>query len=115
MIFESHAVISRQGRKIGDGIAAFFIDARCRFDPRWRTNMGSGDEPPPLLGDVVFAAEGDAGAYVALNARTGTRIWRFATGAATIAPVIAAGGRVFAGDYGGVIRAFLAGAAKWRS
>ena len=70
-------------------------------------------EPPPLVvGQVVVAAGGDGGGYTALAARSGRVLWRFKTAAATLAPVIAAGGRVFAADYGGVARAFVIGARR---
>jgi outer membrane protein assembly factor BamB len=78
--------------------------------------VGVGSEPPPLVvGDVVLAAGGDGGGYTALAARTGRVLWRFKTAAATLAPVIAASGRVFAADYGGVARAFVTAAAKRKS
>lgn len=107
MIFESHATITRKKQKVGDGITAFSIDRRCRFHRRWTTSIGLGEEPPPLvLGDVVFDAGGDRGGFVALAARTGKFLWRLKTPRATISPPIAAGGRIFAGDYGGTLRAF---------
>ena len=107
MIYESHVFINRDGKKIGDGIQAFSIDQSCRLHRRWLTSVGQGEIPPPLvLGDVVFASGGDAGGYTILNARTGRPLWRFATAYGTIAPVIAAGTRIFAGDAGGRLRAF---------
>jgi len=115
MIFESHVNISRKGRKIGNGVAAFSVDSRCRFHLRWRTSIGLGNEPPPLIvGDVVFAAGGDRGGYTALDARTGKVLWRLPTRNSTLAPVIAAGERIFAGDYGGVLRTFVRGPATQR-
>jgi outer membrane protein assembly factor BamB len=63
--------------------------------------------PPPLVvGDVVFAPGGETGGYMALDARTGVPLWRLATAAATLSPAIAAGSRIFAGDFGGALRAF---------
>ena len=107
LIFESHATVVQAERKVGDGIAAFSVDRHCRFYRRWITSIGVGEEPPPLIvGDVVFAAGGDAGGFVALDARTGKYLWRLATADATISPPIAAGGLIVAGDYGGTLRAF---------
>ena len=107
MIFEGHAAIARNGRQIGDGVAAFMIDSKCRFRLRWKQRVGFGNEPPPLIvGEVVFAPGGDAGGYTALAARTGRVLWRFPTQGRTFSPPIAAGGRIFSGDLDGVIHAF---------
>jgi outer membrane protein assembly factor BamB len=93
---------------VGDGVAAFSIDSRCRnFRLRWRTKVGSGPAPPPIvLGDVVIAAGGFGGGYAAIAARTGKALWRFPTSAPALAPVIAAKGRIYAGDFGGNLRVF---------
>ena len=113
MIFDSHASHYRNGRRIGDGIRAFSIDARCRLHFRWLRSVALGNEPPPLvLDDVLFASGGAAGGYTALAARTGKVLWRFPTRASAYAPVIAAGGRIFAADFGGTMRAFARGVAK---
>jgi outer membrane protein assembly factor BamB len=107
MIFESHVFVTRGGEKIGDGIDSFYVDRHCRLQRRWLTSVGNGQMPPPLIvGDVVFAAGGEAGGYTALDARTGKPRWRFATASATISPAIGAGSRIFAGDLAGVLRAF---------
>ena len=113
MLFESHVLVTSGGKKAGDAVAAFSVESKCKFRLRWRTVVGVGSEPPPLVvGDVVVAAGGDGGGYTALAARSGRVLWRFKTAAATLAPVIAAGGRVFAADYGGVARAFVIGARR---
>ena len=93
---------------VGDGVAAFSIDSHCRkFRLRWRTKVGSGPAPPPVvLGDVVIAAGGFGGGYAAIAARTGKALWRFPTSAPALAPVIAAKGRIYAGDFGGNVRVF---------
>jgi outer membrane protein assembly factor BamB len=107
MIFEGHAAIAQNGRQIGDGVAAFTIDSKCRFHLRWKRRVGFGNEPPPLiLGEVVFAPGGDAGGYTALAARTGRVLWRFPTHGMTWSPPIAAGGRIFSGDLDGVLHSF---------
>jgi outer membrane protein assembly factor BamB len=113
MLFESHVLVTSGGKKAGDAVAAFSVESKCKFRLQWRTVVGVGSEPPPLVvGDVVVAAGGDGGGYTALEARSGRVLWRFKTSAATLAPVIAAGGRVFAADYGGVARAFVIGARR---
>lgn len=115
MIFDSATRVFRDGRKIGDGVVAYSIDKRCRFHLRWLTTVGVGAEPPPLVvGDVVVAAGGDRGGFSALNARNGKYLWRMATTNATISPVIAAGGLILAGDYGGTLRAFAPGGKRLR-
>jgi len=113
MLFESHVFVTSSGKKVGDAVAAFSVEPKCKLRLRWRTVVGVGSEPPPLVvGDVVVAAGGDGGGYSALAARTGRALWRLKTPNATLAPVIAAGGRVFAADFGGIARAFVVAPAK---
>jgi hypothetical protein len=110
MLFEGHVSVVRNGRKIGDGVAAFSVDRRCRFHLVWKRNTGLGNEPPPVvIGDVVFAAGGDAGGYVALSALKGDVLWRFPTQGSTYSPPIAAGGRIFAGELSGTLHSFVPG------
>jgi len=72
-------------------------------------SVGSGNQPPPIVvGDVVVAAGGDPGDYVALDARSGEVVWRYSTdGAPTMAPLIAVADGIFAGDTRGVVRRFV--------
>lgn len=92
---------------VGNGVAAFSVDKRCRFHLQWRTQVGSGPAPPPIVvGDVVIAAGGFGGGYAAIAARTGKALWRFKTDGAALAPVIAAKGRIYAADFGGTLRVF---------
>jgi outer membrane protein assembly factor BamB len=96
--------------RVGDGVAAFSVDKRCRFHLQWRAKVGSGPAPPPIvLGDVVVAAGGFGGGYAALSARTGKAVWRFRTRTAALAPVIAVKGRIYAGDFAGNVRVFVPG------
>jgi outer membrane protein assembly factor BamB len=107
MLFDSHAEVGGQS-KVGDGIAAFEVDKDCKVRRSWLTNIGLGNEPPPIvIGDTVVAAGGDTGGYVALDGRTGTHAWSFSTGsAATWSPPIAVGDEIFGGDMDGNARAF---------
>jgi outer membrane protein assembly factor BamB len=106
-IFEAHSTVQHNGTKVGDGIGAYTIDSKCRFRRIWVTSVGAGQEPAPLVaGNIVFAPGGDRGGFTALDARTGKYLWRLKTVQATISPPMAAGGRIFAGDYGGTLRAF---------
>jgi outer membrane protein assembly factor BamB len=108
VLYDAESVVRQGSDKLGDGIAALGIESGCRFGLRWTTPVGSGNQPPPIVvGDVVVAAGGDPGGYVALNARTGAIVWRFSTdGAPTMAPVIAVADGIFAGDAHGVVRKF---------
>jgi len=91
----------------GDGVAAFSVDSTCQFHLVWRTRVGPGPTAPPIvLGDVVFASGAYGGGYAAIAARTGKALWRFQTTTPTLAPVIAAKGRIYAGDFGGTLRVF---------
>jgi outer membrane protein assembly factor BamB len=107
MIFEGHVAIFQKKVRIGDGVAAFAVDSKCRLRFRWKKRVGVGQQPPVIvIGDVVFAPGGDSGGFVALAARTGRVLWRFPTHGSTYSPPIAAGGRIFSGDLDGVLHAF---------
>jgi outer membrane protein assembly factor BamB len=113
MIFVSGANLPWVEPVVGDGVAGFSVDTLCRFRLRWRAHVGAGTAPPPLVaGEVVFAAGGEGRGYAAFAARTGKTLWRFSTRGATLSPVIAAEGRIFAGDYDGMLRAFALGAKR---
>ncbi len=58
-----------------------------------------------MLGDVIFAA-GGSGGWSALDARSGEVLWHQDASSPTLAPPIAAAGRIFAGTYGGELDAF---------
>jgi hypothetical protein len=107
-IFDSHAVVIRDGKRVGDGIAALSVGPRCGFHRRWLTSVGEGEEPPPLVaGDVVLAAGGTAGGLTALDARTGKYLWRVKPDSANaLSPVIAAGTLIVDGDSDDIVRAF---------
>jgi outer membrane protein assembly factor BamB len=101
-----------EGTKEGNGVVA--IKARyasCRFDEIWRTNLGDGNQAPPLVvGDVVFAGGGTEGLY-ALDGRSGAVLWSAPTdGASTFSPLIEARRTLFA-PAGDSIRAYSLSAA----
>ena len=90
----------------GDGVSAIAFSNACNVLVRWQAVTGVGTQPPPLvLGEVVFAAGGSSG-WTALDARTGDVLWQHASDSPTLAPPIAADGRVYAGDFGGTLHAF---------
>jgi outer membrane protein assembly factor BamB len=95
------------GQQPGGGVSAFRVAAGCAFQPSWRTVVGLGTEPPPIvLGDVLFTAGGRGVGYAALDARTGRELWSFPTDAFTLAPTIAVGNLIVTADYSGVVRVF---------
>jgi hypothetical protein len=116
VLFDSHAEVGGQTKE-GDGIAAFEVGKGCKIRAGWLTNIGLGNQPPPIVvGDTVIAAGGDTGGYVALAGSTGELVWSFSTGsAATWSPPIAVGDEIFAGDMSGNARAFglLAHVPRW--
>ena len=115
LLFESHVSVSKGTRKVGDGVAAFSFDARCRIHRRWQTSVGLGNMPPPLIiGDVLFAPGGNTGGYTLLAARTGRVLWSFPTRNKTWSPAMSAGGSIFAGEMDGTLHAFVRGAARKR-
>jgi outer membrane protein assembly factor BamB len=108
MFFDAEAVVRDGSVKLGDGIAAFGVDAGCKIRPRWLTKIGVGSEPPPVIvGDVVIGAGGEVGGYAVLDARDGEVVSRLSTNdVPTISPPIAVGDIIFGGDVGGTVRAF---------
>jgi outer membrane protein assembly factor BamB len=87
-------------------VTALSFDENCSVHQAWQAVTGWGTQPPPIvLGDVVFAAGGRSG-WSVLDAGTGELLWHFATSLPTLAPPIAADGRIFAGTVGGRLYAF---------
>ena len=87
-------------------MTALTFNASCQLRSPWQTAVGRGTQPPPiLLGDVLFAA-GGSGGWNLVDATTGNVLWHEDTPSLTVAPPIAAGGRILAGGYDGVLTAF---------
>ncbi|MHB8642913.1 MAG: outer membrane protein assembly factor BamB family protein [Gaiellaceae bacterium] len=106
VLYDASTNVTSGGSSLGDGVSAVAFTTTCNVRVRWQAVTGDGTQPPPLvLGDVVFAA-GGSGGWSALDATTGDLLWHEATTAPTLAPPIAVDGRVIAGDYAGVLRAF---------
>jgi outer membrane protein assembly factor BamB len=108
LLYDSGAKILLGGQVASGGVTAFRVGPRCTFIPIWRRAFGSGTQPAPVvLGDVLFAAGGDAGGYAAIDARSGALLRTFATGgASTLAPPIAVGRRIVTADFDGVVRVY---------
>jgi outer membrane protein assembly factor BamB len=108
MLFDAEARVPRDGEKTGDGIVAVKTGFKtCRFREVWRTQIGAGNQAPPLVvGDVVFAGGGREGGLYALDAATGAVLWSQPTdGARTFSPLIEARKWLFA-PVGAEIRAY---------
>jgi outer membrane protein assembly factor BamB len=105
-LYDASTNVVVDGVSKGDGVVALSFDTSCAVHQAWQTVTGSGTQPPPIvLGDVLFAA-GGSGGWSALDAKTGSVLWHFDTAMPTLAPPIAADGRIFAGTYGGELDAF---------
>lgn len=103
--FVSQATV--HGRGTGYGIAAFAAGPGCSIRQIWRSSIGAGDQPPPLVvGDVVFDPRGSTGGFGALSAVNGHQLWSFPTKAQTISPLIEVDGELFGGDMDGNLYAF---------
>jgi hypothetical protein len=99
--------VTVHGRGTGYGIAAFAAGPGCAFRQIWRSTIGRGDQPPPLVvGNVVFSARGSVGGFGALSAVNGHQLWAFPTKLPTISPLIEVGGRLYGADLDGNIYAF---------
>jgi outer membrane protein assembly factor BamB len=104
-LFDASTNVVAGADSLGDGVAAIAFTTSCRPVLRWQTVTGTGTQPPPIvLGEAVFAA-GGSGGWDLLSATTGDVLWHRSTSAQTLAPPIAAAGRIFAGD-GGTLHAF---------
>jgi outer membrane protein assembly factor BamB len=105
-LFDASTNVLLRGVSLGDGVAAIAFTDSCRLVLRWQAVTGMGTQPPPLvLGEALFAAGGSRG-WSVLSAATGDVLWHRSTSVQTLAPPIAAAGRIFAGDAGGTLHAF---------
>jgi outer membrane protein assembly factor BamB len=105
LLFVSQAVVDTRGPDYG--IAAIEVGSGCRLRVDWRSALGAGNQPPPLVvGDVVIDAGGSRGGFGALDARTGRLLWTFHTNTPTISPLIEVDGLVIGGSVGGTVIAF---------
>jgi outer membrane protein assembly factor BamB len=108
-LYDASTNVVSDGESLGDGVTALTFNASCHLRASWQTAVGDGTQPPPIvLGDVLFAA-GGSGGWSVINAATGDVLWHADTASLTLAPPIAADGRIFAGGYDGVLTAFGTG------
>jgi len=82
----------------------------------WSASLGPGGESSPaVIGGVVYVGSDDGGLY-AIDAVTGTQVWRAATGGSiSLSSPAVAGGRVFVGSTDQKVHAFdqTTGAELW--
>jgi hypothetical protein len=106
MLYDSTATAESAGTRL-DGTMALKVTAKCGFTKRWFTATGDGSQPQPLVaGDLVADTGGLTGGFAVERAATGVVVWRYPTPAATIAPLIEAGGELIGGDTSGRLYAF---------
>jgi outer membrane protein assembly factor BamB len=94
---------------LSDGVHAYRItteDRRTRLVPAWSASIAAGNQgtSPAVDGDVAFFAA--SGQLVALDARTGHRLWSNAIGAIHWESPVAANGSVYCTDETGALTAF---------
>lgn len=91
------------------GILAFRVNGHCRLALRWHApGPGKLTSSPTIANGVLYYGTGRANRVVALDARTGKRLWRTATGvtgAVYNAPSVA-GGTLYVGSWDGKVHAF---------
>jgi hypothetical protein len=106
MLYDSTATAQSSGKRL-EGTVALKVTAKCGFTKRWFTATGDGTQPQPLIaGDLVANAGGSTGGFVVERAATGVVVWRYPTPAATLSPLIEAGGELIGGDWSGHLYAF---------
>jgi outer membrane protein assembly factor BamB len=106
MLYDSTATAQSAGKRL-EGTLALKVTAKCGFTKRWFTATGDGTQPQPLIaGDLVADAGGAPGGFVVERAATGVVVWRYPTPAATVSPLIEAGGELIGGDWSGHLYAF---------
>ncbi len=106
MLYDSGVTQLEAGERLV-GTMALKANAKCGFIPKWFVAAGTGAQPQPLVaGDLVATTGGFGGDFVVVRAATGVVVWRFDTQAATVAPLIEAGGLLIGGDMSGRLYAF---------
>jgi outer membrane protein assembly factor BamB len=106
MLYDSGVTQLKAGKRIV-GTIALKANAKCGFTAKWFVTAGNGAQPQPLVaGDLVATTGGFGGDFLVVRAATGVVVWRFATQAAAVAPLIEAGGLLIGGDTSGQLYAF---------
>jgi hypothetical protein len=106
MLYDSGVTQLKAGKRIV-GTIALKVNAKCGFTPKWFVAAGNGAQPQPLVaGDLVATTGGFGGDFLVVRAATGVVVWHFDTPAATVSPLIEAGGFLVGGDMSGALYAF---------
>jgi outer membrane protein assembly factor BamB len=106
MLYDSTATALKAGTRL-EGTVGLKVTATCGFTKRWFAATGDGSQPEPLVaGDLVADTGGSKGGFVVERAATGVVVWRFATAAATLSPLIEVGNTLIGGDMSGRLYAF---------
>lgn len=82
-------------------------DALIFTAPYTRSKSATVETSPVLAGGTVYAGASDGTVY-AIDAKTGTRLWKYHTGAPVFSTVATSGNMLVATDFGGNIYAFVA-------
>ena len=107
MLYDSTATATKARTRLV-GTIALQLTATSGLTKRWFTATGDGTQPQPLVaGDLVADTGGASGGFVVERAATGVVVWRYPTAAATVSPLIEAGGNLIGGDYSGQLYAFV--------
>ncbi len=92
------------------GVLAFSVTRRCRLRFRWQAPGPSGVSSSPTVADgVVYYGDGVGGQVIALDARSGHRLWtsgRTLQGRPVFSAPTVIGGRIFVGGWDGLLYAF---------
>jgi PQQ-like domain len=107
MLYDSTATATKANSRL-EGTIALKVTAKCGFAKRWFTATGDGSQPQPLVArDLVADTGGSTGGFAVERAATGVLVWHYPTVAATVSPLIEAGGELIGGDMSGRLYAFL--------
>jgi outer membrane protein assembly factor BamB len=92
----------------GAGILAFRVTSNCHLALRWQApGPGGTTSSPTVAGGVVFYGTGVAGTIVALDARTGKRLWVHSIGHTIFGAPTVVNGAVYVSAWDGRLRAFV--------
>jgi hypothetical protein len=106
MLYDSTATATSATKRLV-GTMALKATPRCGFAKQWFSATGDGTQPQPLVaGGLVADTGGGSGGFVVQRAGTGVVVWRYPTAAATLSPLIEAGGELIGGDTSGRLYAF---------
>ncbi len=90
------------------GILAFRVTRSCHLSLRWQARgPGGTTSSPTIAGGVVFYGTGAYGTLVALDARTGKRLWVRSVGHTIFGAPSVINGAVYVGAWDGRLRAFV--------